>query len=218
MFEGARLRITMVSCVTPTDPLMDAAKYDNPYAPPRDEAPPPRSTDERIGAAASLGARAIAGTIDVVVDLLLFMGLAVAGELVVLALGLQDRSHAPVYFFAWFAVAAVQGTSLAHGGQSLGKRVTRTRIVLADGQAAGLLRGFVLRTVPPAILATVPAVLVWADAGEITTGACTILGYAALCVDALAILGARRCCLHDRMAGTFVVSAQRPEGAFSNAS
>ena len=193
---------------------MDAAKYDNPYAPPRDEAPPPQSTDERMGTAASLAARAVAATIDVVVELLLFMGIAVAGELVVLALGLglPDRTHSPVYFIAWFAVVAVQGTSIALSGQSLGKRVTRTRIVLEDGRAAGLLRGFVLRTMPPAILATAPAVLVWAEVAEMTTGACTLLGYAALCVDALAILGARRRCLHDRMAGTFVVAAPRTEG------
>jgi hypothetical protein len=39
-------------------------------------------------------------------------------------------------------------------------------------------------------------------------GSSALVGYAALAVDAAAIFGARRRCLHDRIAGTFVVSAR----------
>jgi uncharacterized RDD family membrane protein YckC len=96
---------------------------------------------------------------------------------------------------AWIALIAYQAYLVTKTGQSIGKRVARTRIVRVDGGPAGFVKGVLLRGWLFGVFSMVPAV------GR-------FIGLA----DALFIFGGERRCLHDRLAGTRVVVAQQPLG------
>lgn len=108
---------------------------------------------------------------------------------------------------SWLLSDAVQAFLVAHRGQSIGKIVTRTRIVRADGSPAGLFRGFVVRTLPFSALPLLPMGLqiLRLEVGlqELVYG----LWPFAFLIDAALIFGATRRCGHDRLAGTLVVKA-----------
>lgn len=79
------------------------------------------------------------------------------------------------------------GVLLFRHGQTLGKRLTRIKIVRRDGSHAGG-RILLSRLLPLALFAAGPAI-----------------GAAAILVDALFMLRPSRRCLHDELAGTAVV-------------
>lgn len=104
---------------------------------------------------------------------------------------------------------AAQGALIARRGQSLGKVALRLRIVLEDGRTAGLLRGFVLRTLPfwAVVLAVGQALPdIPPDLRDIVIG----MVQALLVINVALILGAGRRCGHDLLAGTRVIKLRRP--------
>jgi uncharacterized RDD family membrane protein YckC len=88
---------------------------------------------------------------------------------------------------------------IAQRGQTVGKIALRTRIVLADGQLPGFVRGVAVRQWP------LFAVLMLPSLTSMSLQPISSLVYLA---DALAIFWGSRC-LHDRIAGTYVVDARR---------
>jgi len=83
---------------------------------------------------------------------------------------------------------------IASRGQTLGKIVLGTRIVLLGGRRVGFWQGVGLRSWVPLLVSWVP-----------------VAGALAALADALAIFGAEKRCLHDRIAGTTVIRlAQEP--------
>jgi len=91
-----------------------------------------------------------------------------------------------------------QWACLALEGQTIGKRQMAVRVVLEDGRPAGFFEAVFLRSWVTACLGVAPYV-----------------GQAAITVDALLILGPGRRCLHDRVAGTKVVSTLPPSTALA---
>lgn len=102
--------------------------------------------------------------------------------------GLVILSWGLVFFFAqWFLIARHE--------QSLGKMLLKTKIVLADGTHARMLHGVVLRAWP--LFALQMPLLVFRPIKPLTD--------LLFIVDALFIFLWSRRCLHDRIAGTYVV-------------
>ena len=87
------------------------------------------------------------------------------------------------------AVAAYQWYLVSTTGQTLGKRLLRIRIVLRNGDPVGFVHGVLLRSWVMFLLGAFPYV-----------GSCVNL------VDILMIFTVGHRCLHDRIAGTIVVS------------
>jgi uncharacterized RDD family membrane protein YckC len=107
----------------------------------------------------------------------------------------------------------VMGTLIAQRSQSVGKMVMGTRIVLADGRPAGLLHGFVLRTLPLTAIAYVPSVLIALGEAPGDVQLFTLLTSLFSFVNAVLIFGDQRRCLHDRIASTYVAIAPRDPSA-----
>jgi uncharacterized RDD family membrane protein YckC len=92
---------------------------------------------------------------------------------------------------AFAALAAVQCYLLTKHGQSIGKRLMKTRIVdVDDGRNPGFVRTVLLRTILNAVLGAIPF------AGSVYS-----------LVDVLFIFREDRRCVHDLIAGTKVVRA-----------
>jgi uncharacterized RDD family membrane protein YckC len=187
---------------------------ENPYAPPADrgaaEDRRPRGDD---GAPlhfqpASRGARLVGALVDRLVS-----GVIVAGALAATADlgGIFTTEQQPLglgYFAATVAVLALQAALIARSGQSVGKLLMRTRIVLADGRTAGLVHGFLLRSAPLVVIALIPDVLLATSAGRNTVALATALAGFVSLADALSIFfGTGNRCLHDHIAGTYVAGA-----------
>jgi uncharacterized RDD family membrane protein YckC len=83
---------------------------------------------------------------------------------------------------------------LRQSGQSIGKRVLRTRIVMLDGSPAPLWRIVFLRMLPLGVAA--------AGLSLVPPGNLAIL------IDGAVIFGNERRCIHDYLAGTKVVEAR----------
>lgn len=183
---------------------------ENLYAPPAEEEDAQSERDHRVEQRpASRRARLLAAAIDGAFTYAVLRG---TSELALIAIG-AGLPQAPENYVrdrlvlqltghgALLAVVLVQGALIARRGQSLGKLALRMRMVLADGRTAGLLRGFVMRTLPFwAILLAARTVLPWRLA-ETVLGGLVIL----VMLDSLLILGVTRRCAHDRIAGTHVV-------------
>jgi uncharacterized RDD family membrane protein YckC len=190
------------------------ARDENPYAPPGDDGePPPSSGDDRTPfEPASRGVRFAGALIDGLFNLAVICTvMAAAGELSSL-FSVSGRQHLGVtYWAASGAVLALQGALITRSGQSLGKLLMRTRIVLQDGRTAGLEHGFLLRMIPVTVVSLTPTVLLnlGVDAASVTT--LNMLLSVVVLADALWIFGAHRRCLHDLIAGTCVavVGSQR---------
>ncbi|APR81540.1 Hypothetical protein A7982_06889 [Minicystis rosea] len=110
---------------------------------------------------------------------------------------------------AWRGVAVallIQALLIARSGQSLGKIVTGLRIVRRDGRKVGVFQGFVLRELPFRALTFLTALCLTLDLPApvqiALLGVCLLVNL----LDDAWILGAERRCLHDRLAGTWVVS------------
>jgi uncharacterized RDD family membrane protein YckC len=166
----------------------------NPYAPPRAAAPPPKST---LGGPAPRTRRALGSVLD---GLLTFVAGVLLSHVYAWALGIP-RSVTVVYACVLLA-SAVQWGLVAWRGQTLGKMLVQTRIVLADGSNPGFLRGVVLRAWPLYLIQALPPLLAMPS----------LRAFASLLfmVDAICIASTDRRCAHDHVAGTFVVNV-RPE-------
>lgn len=183
---------------------------ENLYAPPAAEEHPQGERDHRVEQRpASRRARLVAAAIDGAFAFAVLQG---TSEIALLAIGAGTPQAPESYVLdrlvlqltglgALLAVVFVQGALIARRGQSLGKLALRMRMVLADGRTAGLLRGFVMRTLPFwGILLAVRSVLPWRYA-ETVGGSLIVM----VLLDLLLILGVTRRCAHDRIAGTHVV-------------
>jgi uncharacterized RDD family membrane protein YckC len=99
--------------------------------------------------------------------------------------------------------AAYQWWLITRSGQTLGKKVMKTRIVTMDGEVVGFSRGVLLRYMPIQLIAFVNVLM---NAYVPSLGAvATVLGLLPN-IDPLFIFGASRRCLHDYIAGTQVIS------------
>jgi uncharacterized RDD family membrane protein YckC len=160
----------------------------NPYAPPQSAAPPipwtaPVTDDLPL---AGVSTRFLGN----LVDMILFVPTAVPG-LILLVLAGDDDSPVPFAVMGVCATlfAAFQWYLVATTGQSLAKRWFGMRIVKIDGSPVNFVSGVLLRTWVMFALRVIPI------AGN-------FLGLA----DALMIFSQDRRCLHDRLAGTKVVT------------
>ena len=168
----------------------------NPYAPPQSAGPEASKRADlqaRRGADASLAKR-LGGT---VVDFIaLFVGMTVLSR-VFCALTGAERTFGLVQMFMLVGLVG-QWFLIAHRGQTLGKLALRTRIVLADGQLPGFVRGVAVRQWPLFAVLMLPS---------LASRSLQPLASLVFLADALAIFAGSRC-LHDRIAGTYVVDAR----------
>jgi uncharacterized RDD family membrane protein YckC len=95
-----------------------------------------------------------------------------------------------------FAVTiyVVQIVLVSRTGQTLGKRFLQVRIVRSDGSRAGFVRAFLLRNLFFNCLCGIP-----------------VLGQILLVADVVSLWRPDGRCLHDRLAGTKVVTAESKE-------
>lgn len=163
----------------------------NPYAPPQAEVsdePFPPSTQR-----AAPGRRLSAVILDV-----LFLFCAILPSVIAVGLERSARLHdgemaatiGGVVSLIGLVVWLIWSLVLLHqGGQTLGKRVLRIRIVRSNGGRASLPRLILLRYLVSIVLLSLP-------------------NYGMLCFlcDSALVLGKARQCLHDRTADTIVVS------------
>ena len=182
---------------------MRTPEQPNPYEPPAarlDPGSPNDLTAEELNELASrwqrLGGSLFDGLLAFVAIIPSFFGLSLS------EFARRGTRSNPFFFFTesgtWGVVAAVlfgtlmivQWTLLAKRGQTVGKIVAGTRVVGVDDLPAGFLRTVVLRLWPVEIVSRVG-----------------MLQWLAL-VDVLFIFGASRRCLHDRIAGTKVVTVR----------
>lgn len=99
-------------------------------------------------------------------------------------MGIDSINAICVIYFLPLALCLIQWNMIATCGQTIGKKLFGMRIVTSDGQAPGFLQGVVLRNWVRNLLTMVP-----------------FLGL----IDILFIFGESRRCLHDYLAGTYVV-------------
>lgn len=136
----------------------------------------------------------------------LFGAIAYAGLVVAFGTGLADsrlklgEMFQALGFGLGFALVCLGGVgavllmlyqwgSLALTGQTIGKRVVEVRVENVDGSPCGFVNGVLFREWIPWFLMAIPVLHL---------------------ADCLAILGPTRRCLHDRLAGTRVVSVGQP--------
>lgn len=98
--------------------------------------------------------------------------------------------QAAFFVAGWIIFLALNGYLLSKKGQTIGKVVVKTRIVDINGDVPNLGKLFVLRYLVPALVVQLP-----------------IVGGIAGFANALFIFGAERRCVHDYIAGTWVVDA-----------
>lgn len=130
----------------------------------------------------------------VIIDWLFGVACLVPGFVVA---ALSDSTNNPslepvaglLVFIGMIAPAAIQWTLITRTSQSVGKRVVQTRIIQLDGSPPGFLHGVFLRS--------------WVLG---LTCMCYPVGGIVYLVDALAIFGEKRQCLHDMIASTLVIS------------
>ncbi len=99
---------------------------------------------------------------------------------------------------------SIMGVLIAFRGQSVGKILVLTRIVDETGRRAGLVNGFLLRTLPVAFVTNIPALLLATGSPPETVQPLVSLTSLVALVDVLFIFGPDHRCLHDRIAGTYV--------------
>lgn len=171
-------------------PAWSAMSTPNPYAPPRAEVsdePFPLTTEH-----AAPGRRLGAVVLDV-----LFLFCAILPSVIAVGLeratvhnGQMAASIGGVISLAGLVLWLLWTLVLLHqGGQTLGKRILRIRIVRTSGARASLPRLILLRFLVSIVLVALPSY-----AGKL----CFLL-------DSAMLLGKSRQCLHDRTADTIVV-------------
>jgi len=166
----------------------------NPYAPPSalaDRGLGDRTPEFHSGPLATPWQRWAGAFVDNVVAMVLCAPAFIAGAR--LGSSETDEDQAAmvalaVVGFALIAYALVQALLITKTGQSIGKRLVKTKIVLQSGRLPGFWHGVVLRSWLMQALNFIPI------AG----------GFIGL-VDALMVFRADRRCLHDHIAGTSVI-------------
>jgi uncharacterized RDD family membrane protein YckC len=125
-----------------------------------------------------------------VLDQLLFLGSGIPAAVVALSLDGSSKIYATaaVALVTVLPFAVVQFYLIAKTGQSLGKKICKTRIVRLDGSPPGFVYGVVIR-----------AWAIWAASA--IPGIGSFIGLA----DAVLVFRADRRCLHDHLAGTRVI-------------
>jgi uncharacterized RDD family membrane protein YckC len=145
---------------------------------------------------ASLSKRLGGAVLDAIIALLLVLMLMG----ILAALGWPVLSEAPPKSWnqdwVWVAVGALiysllNGYFLAYKGQSVGKMVVGTRIVDSNGNIPGLERSLGLRFIVMQVITHVP-----------------LVGFVIGLADPLFIFGKARRCLHDYLAGTWVIDIE----------
>jgi hypothetical protein len=99
--------------------------------------------------------------------------------------------------------AALNWLLIAQRGQSIGKLVARTRIMLADGSNPGFVHGVVLRDWPMRAFGLLTAFGWSLGLGDNVR----LLGGLLPAIDAVLIFGRQCRCAHDFFAATYVVNA-----------
>ncbi|MGA7436984.1 MAG: RDD family protein [Luteibacter sp.] len=101
----------------------------------------------------------------------------------------MSPSAAILGFILLIALCAINITLLHKNGQTLGKKIVGTKVVMADGSPAPLWRILLLRWLPLAVISLIP-----------------VVKFLSL-LDAVVIFASDRRCIHDHIAGTIVVDA-----------
>jgi uncharacterized RDD family membrane protein YckC len=159
----------------------------NPYAPPSAEPQSPPQANLKL---ASLGKRLGASVID---GLFLFLlGAAIS------RVAWGDSRTVEQVRWAFLGVTACQWVLVSLRGQSLGKIVLGIRIVTRDNRAVGFYRGVALRSWPALVIQLAAALLV-----PLLRPLVPLIAFA----DVLFVFRQDRRCLHDLVAGTYVVDA-----------
>lgn len=113
--------------------------------------------------------------------------------LAISGIGFRRDAAFTFLFLCSLVYAVVQIYLLSKNGQTLGKMVTRIRIVRdSDGGNAGFVHAVLLRAFIPALIFSIP-------------GFGPILGI----LDVLCIFGKERRCMHDLFAGTKVITTSK---------
>ncbi|HWB81512.1 MAG TPA: RDD family protein [Nannocystaceae bacterium] len=156
----------------------------NPYAPPIaiEEPAPLPYVDEHEAPLASRGRRFGGAFIDGI-------AYAVSGAPLLAsdAMAVSDFAMG-LGLIGLLAVGLIQCVMISSSGQSIGKKLLGMRIVRLDGSPCGFKHGVALRSWLFGLLTMIP-----------------YIGNVLSLVDALAIFGGERRCLHDSFAGTKVV-------------
>jgi len=137
---------------------------------------------------ASYGGRALATLIDT----LILATVAVVAGVIAVAAGASEQTRDWVIIGALLLASALYGPLLIarqgeHNGQTLGKQVAKVRSVRADGQTMDLRTATIRELVGKTLLGLLPAY--------------TLIDYVFPLVDS------RRQAIHDKLARTFVVTA-----------
>jgi uncharacterized RDD family membrane protein YckC len=163
----------------------------NPYAPPTGDVVAPAApalSEQRL---ASRGKRLGAAIIDTIVVVVL--GTVLSRSYCAIASVQQSVDLARLgILVAWVP----QWFLIASRGQTIGKMLLKTKIVVVDGSAAGFFHGVVLRSWPVLFLSSVPAMLM---------PNVQMLSSLIMMIDPLFIFRTDHRCVHDRIAGTYVV-------------
>jgi uncharacterized RDD family membrane protein YckC len=163
-----------------------------------DAGPPPSDSKPRNFVLASVPRRLAGAAIDGAV----WMAISLA---TVFAVRPVPPGYASlVWVVAAFTPFVLHAALIAHRGQSVGKLVTRTRIVLWNGRTAGLLRGALVRTLPFVVVLCAPGFLLAAGMNEGSVDRLNGVAFLVVLFDAALILAPGSRCLHDRLAGTHV--------------
>jgi uncharacterized RDD family membrane protein YckC len=167
----------------------------NPYAAPMTDRQPSMGYEpsysygmEQDYVLASLGSRFLGSLIDGMIVVLV----AIPFVFMFASDFMEDPSEETILLAIMIPVllvSCVQWYLIATSGQSIAKKMLGMKIVKLDGSDPGFLHGVILR--------------VWVIAAA---GAIPFLGNFVGLADALAIFGEERRCLHDRIAGTRVIS------------
>lgn len=170
----------------------------NPYAPPgvdvvAPDAPATPLSERRL---ASRGKRLGAAIIDTIA--IVVLGTALSRAYCAVASVPQSLELARLGFLvAWLP----QWFLIAKRGQTIGKMLLKIQIVVADGTPARFFHGVALRAWPVLFVSTVP---------ELLFPGLRILSSLLVTIDPLFIFRADHRCVHDRIAGTYVVDVLPP--------
>ena len=140
---------------------------------------------------ASLWKRTLGAGIDIFIMIIFLMPAAWAGGIVQL---INDRKDVPpdqilsLTRLKWSVYVLLNGYLLANYGQTIGKRIARTRIVTMDGKRPTLVQLLVYRYFAIQALSLIP-----------------FAGFAIQTLNVLQIFNKDRRCIHDHLAGTKVI-------------
>lgn len=180
----------------------------NPYNPPRSDTTPdsPLNLDPSNYEVASRIARLFGALVDGFLDILtICIGIWISGGQVFMNNSFRlTRSYSEIWWYT-LPLSIIQALLIARTGQSIGKRIARTRIVKLDGSRATFFSAVVLRWWVPSGVLMLPTMLT--KVGINIPNAASLPLLLLWIADMLAIFGPSRRCLHDLIAGTKVLNA-----------